>query len=187
VPQDRWLSTREMEAWRAFLHAGIRVLDVLDDELAEQHQLTLADYEVISTLSEQPKGRLRMADLAARALVSRSCLSYRIDGLEARGLVTRQTDPTDRRGTFAVLTAAGRRLVERAAATHVAGVRRHFLDPLATSEQTCLARGLGAVLDRLDARPKPRVPPENDVRTTHGVTVDESAQRTTSRRRTLDP
>jgi DNA-binding MarR family transcriptional regulator len=145
-----WLDEQEMQTWRAFLHASIRVIDQLDAELVEQHELTLADYELLATLSEQPDGRLRMADLAAQALVSKSRLSYRVDRLQERGLVIRQPDAADLRGTFAVLTAAGRRLVNQAAVTHVTGVRTHLLNALAPREQACVTRGLGAVLYRLD-------------------------------------
>jgi DNA-binding MarR family transcriptional regulator len=150
MARPRWLDEQDMQTWRAFLHASIRVIDHLDAELVEHHELTLADYELVTTLSEQPGGRLRMADLAARALVSKSRLSYRVDRLEERGLVMRQPDSADLRGTFAVLTPAGRRLVIKAAVTHVAGVRTHLLDALAPREQACVTRGLGDVLRNLD-------------------------------------
>jgi len=150
MPGTGWLNAREMDAWRSFLHASIRVLDMLDTELVRSHQLTLADYELLSELSEQPEGRLRMAELAARALVSKTRLSYRVDRLEERRLIIRSSDPTDGRGTFACLTAAGRRLVIQVAPTHVAGVRRHLLDPLGAREQACIARALKAVLAQLD-------------------------------------
>jgi DNA-binding MarR family transcriptional regulator len=50
--------------------------------------------------------------------------------MEKRGLVRRDDCEGDKRGTFAVLTAAGMAAIEQAAPSHVENVRRHFLDRL---------------------------------------------------------
>ena len=93
---------------------------------------------------------MRMSELARQALVSPSRLTHRVDRLEAAGVVIRRPCPTDRRGMNAVLTAKGRRLLERAAPTHVEGVRRYVIDPLRASTQRGLVEDLGPVLDELE-------------------------------------
>jgi DNA-binding MarR family transcriptional regulator len=50
--------------------------------------------------------------------------------MESRGLIRRDDCEGDKRGTFAVLTAAGRAAIERVAPDHVENVRRHFIDRL---------------------------------------------------------
>ena len=75
-----------------------------------------------------------MSELAERALFSRSRLSHAVVRLEEGGLVLRETCPTDRRGTFAVLTARGHDVVEGAAPGHVAAVRRMVFDRLGPSQ-----------------------------------------------------
>ncbi|QGG97157.1 MarR family transcriptional regulator [Actinomarinicola tropica] len=120
-------------------------MDQLERELRAEHGLTLADYEILVHLSEAPERRLRMADLADAASVSRSRLTHRVDRMTAQGLVERAPCPTDRRGTFAVLTPAGFSVIEAAAPTHVAGVRRYVVDPLDPAVLDAAGGALGTV------------------------------------------
>ena len=140
-----WLDDKEMEAWQAFLRSSIRLMERLDAEL-EPHGLSLADYEILVHLSGEPSGELRMTELAARTLVSRSGLTRRLDRLVEGGLVARRSCPTDRRGVLAVLTDAGRDRLVRAAPTHVEGVRRHFLSQLHGQDLGSFATALEAVV-----------------------------------------
>lgn len=135
-----------MEAWQAFLRASIQLMDRLDAEL-DCHGVSLADYEILVNLSAEPAGELRMTELAARTLVSRSGLTRRLDRLVESGLVERRNCPTDRRGVFAVLTDQGRRRLHDAAPTHVDGVRRHFISRLQGQDLHALAASLNAVVD----------------------------------------
>ena len=135
-----------MEAWQAFLRASIRLMDRLDAEL-DGHGLSLADYEILVHLSAEAAGELRMTELAARTLVSRSGLTRRLDRLVDSGLVERRNCPTDRRGVFAVLTDDGRRRLKQAAPTHVEGVRRHFISQLAGQDLPALTASLNAVVE----------------------------------------
>ncbi len=135
-----------MDAWQAFLRASTRLTERLDAEL-EPHGLSLADYEILVHLAAEPAAELRMTELAARTLVSRSGLTRRLDRLVESGLVERRSCPTDRRGVLAVLTPAGRRRLEESAPTHVAGVRRHFLSQLRGQDLQALAASLNAVVE----------------------------------------
>jgi DNA-binding MarR family transcriptional regulator len=141
-----WLDEAEMEAWQAFLRASTRLMERLDAELGP-HGISLADYEILLNLAEEPAGELRMTELAARTLVSRSGLTRRLDRLVESGLVERRSCPTDRRGVLAVLTPAGRQRLEESAPTHVEGVRRHFLSQLGNQDLRALAEALTAVVD----------------------------------------
>jgi DNA-binding MarR family transcriptional regulator len=141
-----WLNDTEMEAWQAFLRASIRLMDRLDAEL-DHHGLSLADYEILVHLSGEAAGELRMTELAARTLVSRSGLTRRLDRLVDGGLVERRNCPTDRRGVFAVLTDEGRRRLKEAAPTHVEGVRRHFIAQLSGQDLQKLTASLNAVVE----------------------------------------
>ena len=57
----------------------------------------------------------------------------------AKGLVRRESCPNDRRGSFAVITAEGRALMDETAPHHVAGVRAHFLDQVKPEELAVIA------------------------------------------------
>jgi len=147
-----------MEAWQAFLRASIRLMERLDAEL-EGHGVSLADYEILVHLSAEPAGELRMTELAARTLVSRSGLTRRLDRLVESGLVERRSCPTDRRGVYAVLTPAGRSRLEKAAPTHVEGVRRHFLSQLQGQDLRAFSASLNAVVESSVSQSAPAVRP----------------------------
>ena len=87
----------------------------------------------------------RRRHLADAALVSRSRLTHRVDRMVSKGLVEREACPTDGRGTFAVLTAEGRRTIVAAAPTHVEGVRRYVVDAVPPDELDALGQAMGTV------------------------------------------
>jgi DNA-binding MarR family transcriptional regulator len=141
-----WLSDSEQRVWRRLLAAECRLRERLDRELQEAHGLSFGDYEVLVHLSEAEGASLRMSDLAERLLLSRSGLTRRVDGLVRAGWVERKACPDDGRGSLAVLTGAGLVQLEAAAPTHVRGVRRYLVDPLAESGGwEGLERGLSSV------------------------------------------
>jgi DNA-binding MarR family transcriptional regulator len=65
--------------------------------------------------------------------------------MERAGLVERKQCPSDRRGSNAVLTGVGMRVLREAAPTHVRGVRAHFIDQLSEREIANLAAALTAI------------------------------------------
>lgn len=138
-------SDPRLAAWRAFLEAHARVSRRLDDELREEHSLSLPEYDALLHLASSPAGRLRMNVLADRVLLSRSGVTRLIDRLVADGLVERTACTTDGRGAEAQLTAAGRRRLRDAAPTHLRGIRRYFLETVDPSDLAAIERSLGAV------------------------------------------
>ncbi len=101
--------------------------------------MPLTSYEVLLQLADTPDGSLRMGELADRLFLSRSGLTRLIDRLVKAGLVEREVCESDRRGSYARLTAAGRRRFNAARPTHLRGVREHFLSKLSTRDLDRLA------------------------------------------------
>ena len=101
------LTSAELAAWRGFLRVHAALSKQLDAELEATHGLPLTSYDVLINLQAAPDRRLRMADLAERALLSRSGMTRLVDRLERQGLLARDTCASDARGCFAVLTDAG--------------------------------------------------------------------------------
>jgi DNA-binding MarR family transcriptional regulator len=149
-----WLTEDQQAAWRAVLQVSVVLLERLDAELQAAHGLSLSEYEVFVHLSAAPQRRLRMRELAERALVSRSRLTHTVDRLERRHLVTRERCETDRRGFFAVLTPEGMALLEAAAPTHVAGVRRYLIDRIPPDALPVVTGALDGCLDALAEDPR---------------------------------
>lgn len=134
------LNDVESRAWRGLVRAHDALVKRLDAELEEAHGLSLSSFEVLSALADAPEGRMRMCDLAQSVLLSRSGLTRLVDRLEREGLIARACCHVDARGSYAVLTDAGRRRLEQARPTHLAGVRRDFVAHFSDAELERLAR-----------------------------------------------
>lgn len=141
-PEDTppWLDAREHRAWRAFLTMKDQLDARLASELRQDSGLSSADFAVLVGVSEAPQRRIRAHVLCATLLWEKSRLSKQISRMEARGLVERQSCPSDARGSFIVLTPLGLDTIERAAATHVRRVRAAFFDVLSADQIDQLSR-----------------------------------------------
>src|SRR5215207_8996709 len=146
----RWLNDIEMRAWRGLMTTDRLLFEQLGRELNRESGLSMADYEVMVRLSEADGRRLRMSDLAAAALSSKSRLSHQITRMEEAGWVRRESCPSDRRGAFAVLTDAGYAALVDAAPGHVESVRRNLFDHLTDEQVRQLAEITGVLRARLE-------------------------------------
>lgn len=140
-----WLTPEEMRTWRALVQLIVELLGEQEEALNEGHGITDGEYGVLVHLSEADDHRLRMCDLAQALRLSPSGLTRRIDGLARQGFVTREPSSCDRRAMLAVLTDEGMKKLEAAAPTHVAAVRRSFIDHLDTQQLQSLAETIEAL------------------------------------------
>ena len=146
--QPNWLNPREMKAWRSYIIASRRLLDALDFDL-DQHDLSMADYEVLALLSDAPERKMRMNELAELAMLSKSRLSHRIKVMEGVGWIKRESCPNDKRGYFAVMTDKGFKAIAKAAPDHVESVRSRLLDHLTVKDQEDVTRIFDRVTNKL--------------------------------------
>ena len=145
----RWLNEAEMAAWRSYIVATLRLRQRLHRELADRHDVSLTDYEVLVCLEMQAGQRMRMSELAVLMGSTKSRLSHQVGRLEDAGLVRRVRDPEDKRGVITELTEEGKALLDKAAPTHVEGVREHLIDLLSPEEQATIAAAFDRVLGHL--------------------------------------
>ena len=124
------------------------LFDRLDDDLRQTHDISLVEYEILVRLAERD-GQMRMAALADALAHSRSRVTHTVTRMEKGGLVQRSSSPEDGRGILATLTGKGQALLERAAPTHVAGVRAHLVDLAGNEDFAALGRVMDAVSDHL--------------------------------------
>ena len=150
--EPRWLSGGEQDSWRAYLRGSRMLEEALDRDL-QVLGLQLSEYEIISMLSETPRQRLRMSELAAIVVQSRSRLTHTATRLEKRGWVTREPCEFDRRGVELVLTKEGAKRVLKASIAHVESVQRHLLDVMTPEQFAALGVAMGLVRD---AQSEPR-------------------------------
>src|SRR5664279_5955507 len=72
----RWLDQEQQRSWRAFLVGTTLLMDRLDRDLREHHNLSMPEYEILVRLSEADERRLRMAVLADSVSHSRSRVTH---------------------------------------------------------------------------------------------------------------
>ena len=155
TPETEWLDTDQQHAWRAYVGGTTMLLDRLDRELRQSHDISLPEYEVLVRLSESPDRTLRMAALADAMAYSRSRITHTVARLERAGLIQRGGDPTDRRGVVAQLTDVGFTRLAEAAHTHVTGVREHLVALASGADFAAVGRVFDAVTDHLAAEHGP--------------------------------
>jgi DNA-binding MarR family transcriptional regulator len=122
------LNAKEEAFLRAFGRAILAVPRALDADLLREQGMSMSEYSALMFLSEAPRRRLRMGDLALASALSLSGMSRIVDRLEGRSLVRRERCSSDARGWEAVLTNAGFERLQQAWPTHLASVRRHVID-----------------------------------------------------------
>jgi DNA-binding MarR family transcriptional regulator len=118
-------------------------------------QLTFARYEVLMLLCFSRTGALPITRMGERLMVHPTGITKLVDKLEQQGLVAREPNPDDRRGTLARITPAGRRLA--AEATEAVTAQR-FGVPLEGDELARLVELLGRFRRRAGDPHAPAVP-----------------------------
>jgi DNA-binding MarR family transcriptional regulator len=128
-----------LQAWRSYLQSHASILRVLDAELVAEHAMTTRDYEVLLYLAQAPDRRLPMSALAESTMLTRSGITRLVDGLVGGGLIERVACQRDARVSYARLTDAGYEKLREAGCTHVASIRRMFLEHFTGDELEQLA------------------------------------------------
>ena len=131
------------DAWRGVLFASARVLRIAEADLIAREGFPLTWLDVLAQLYDAPDNGLRMQELEARALFTRSGLTRLVDRIEAAGLVRRERVSGDRRGVRVVLTAEGRRRHDTAFGDHNRLIEREFGRRLTPDQQRAVADALG--------------------------------------------
>lgn len=130
------------DAWRGVLFASAKVLRVAELDLIDREGFPLTWLDVLAQLYDASDDGLRMQELEARSLFTRSGLTRLVDRIEAAGLVRRQPVPGDRRGVRVLLTPEGRRRHDQAFADHLRVIEREFGRRLTLQQQEAVADAL---------------------------------------------
>src|ERR671917_205101 len=145
------LDGKREAAWRSLITAHAVVVEKVERALLEAGLPPLGWYDVLLELSAAPECRLRMHELARAVVLSRSGLTRLVDRLEKEGLLRREPDPEDGRGSFAVLTDEGARMREKIWPIYAEGIAKHFGAHISDEEAEFLTQVLRRV--RSTARP----------------------------------
>jgi DNA-binding MarR family transcriptional regulator len=140
--------------WRAFVRAQAHVSRRLDEDLRNEHGMSLQEYGALLILVESPGHRLRMGRLADSLTLSKSGATRLIDRLVADGLVARVSCSSDARGAEAELTERGVDRLRTAAPTHLRGIAEYFLSPIGETDLEVIERTMGEVAACAGGRPR---------------------------------
>lgn len=141
-----WREDDIVSAWSALLRLHAALVPRIDSELQRATGLPLAWYDVLLELDAAPQQRLRMLDLGAAVVLSRTRVSRVVDELEHEGYVRREPNPDDRRSAFAVLTPAGRGAFRTGAPIYLDSIRQHLGTRLTKQQAAQLRRLLELAL-----------------------------------------
>jgi MarR family 2-MHQ and catechol resistance regulon transcriptional repressor len=115
---DRDLS---LKLWVVLARANQAVAARSRDDI-ERHGLTASEFGTLEVLYH--KGDLPVGEIRSRVLLTSGSMTYVVDKLAGRGLVTRRHCPQDQRVTYVGLTPAGRRLVASIFPEHAEAIRQ---------------------------------------------------------------
>nr|WP_296774329.1 MarR family winged helix-turn-helix transcriptional regulator [Rhodococcus sp. (in: high G+C Gram-positive bacteria)] len=130
-----------VDAWEALFRSQVSLMRrFTSDDIWDP--ISLREYDVLFTLSKCSPTKLRLHDLNNEILLSQPSLSRLCERLDKLGLVTREPDPDDKRGTVVVLTDDGLAMQRDIGRKHAARIRRYVGgalndEELATLEALC--------------------------------------------------
>ena len=133
-----------LEAWSSLLRSHATLMRRLETDLEQETGLALADFDVLAQLAVAG-GELRMTDLAAHALISRSGMTRRVARLVDESLVRRIAADGDARGVVVSLTEGGVARLAETAPVHLRGIRHLFVEQLDDQELAALKNALDKV------------------------------------------
>jgi DNA-binding MarR family transcriptional regulator len=134
----------EVDAFVAAFDEFVRAAKRARARVETDAALSPSQYDLLAPLAEGDVLGLR--ELARAAGVSAPTATRMLDGVQARGLVTRERCAADRRAVRVALTEAGRAAVREHRARMVAR-RRALFDRLAPGEREVAARVLARLAD----------------------------------------
>jgi DNA-binding MarR family transcriptional regulator len=141
MPSSTWRDDDYLAAWSALLRLHASLVPVIDAELVEATGMPLGWYDVLLELNAAVGRRLRMTELGAVTVLSRTRVSRVVDELERAGYVSRIANPDDLRSWFAQLTPAGQTAFRKAAPRYMRSIRSH-LGALLSAQEAATFRGL---------------------------------------------
>ena len=142
------------QAYARFVVAHALVTERIEAALAAADLPSLDWYDVLWVLESSREDRLRMADLARRAVFSRSNLTRLADRMEKERLIERGDCLEDGRGTVCAITAKGRVLRARMWTVYRREIELLFGAHLSAREAADMARIFERMISSLRGKPK---------------------------------
>jgi MarR family transcriptional regulator, 2-MHQ and catechol-resistance regulon repressor len=144
-------SEHALEPWVCLHRGHAAVRRSVAAKLQVAHGLTVNDFEALVLLARADGHFMRRVDLANALQLTASGVTRLLDGLEEQGLVRKKACSTDGRVTYAVLTKAGQRRLEKASSAHAATIKALFEKHYTPRELALLAELLARLPEAVPA------------------------------------
>ncbi len=145
-------SAAALKAWVVLARAYLAISRHVAADVA-RYELTSSEFGILEALYH--KGPLLLGDLQRKILVTSGGVTYLVDRLERKGLVTRESFPGDKRSRFAVLTPEGSALIKHIFPGHARRLAK-VLGALSPKEQKRLTGMLRELGKGAEKEPLPR-------------------------------
>jgi MarR family 2-MHQ and catechol resistance regulon transcriptional repressor len=131
-----------LKTWVVLARAYLAIYKHVAADVA-RYDLTASEFGILEALFH--KGPLLIGDLQKKILVTSGGVTYLVNRLIAKGLVTRESFPGDKRSRFAVLTPEGSALIKRIFPGHAKRIAKVMgeLSPKEQKRVTAMLRKLG--------------------------------------------
>jgi MarR family transcriptional regulator, 2-MHQ and catechol-resistance regulon repressor len=148
-------SATALKAWVVLARAYLAISAHVAADVA-RHELTASEFGILEALYH--KGPLLLGELQKKILVTSGGVTYLVNRLAAKGLLTRESFPGDKRSRFAVLTPEGSALIKQIFPAHARRLSKVMsaISPKEQKRLTGLLRTLGKGAER---EPTPRERP----------------------------
>lgn len=133
-----------VEGWESLFRAQVAVMRRFKRNFRSA-DLSMGEYDVLYNLTLFPGRRLRLHELNKHILLTQPSLSRLVERMEQRGLVRRERDIDDGRGTVVVMTDHGAELQLRVGREHAEAIALYVGTALNAEE----LRALRMLCDKL--------------------------------------
>ena len=142
-------------AWLRMLEAHTHLIELMEADLRRDCGVPLVWYDIMIKIWVAPGRRIRMAELAEQALLSRSWLTRRVVQLEEAGLVIRTGAGDDGRGVLVEMTSTGLETFARMEESHARSIARHFSAHVSQDEARVMSAAFARIAGATGAAPTP--------------------------------
>ena len=136
--------------WSVFNSTSSRLNQKLYTNIRASFNIHHSWFDVLKALYFAPDYKLKMNEIAERAVMSGSGLTRLIDRMIEAGFIVRELSSSDRRVVEAVLTDAGKQKIEEILPKYQEWVQQLFLEHLSQDEAETLASIFENCLTRLN-------------------------------------
>lgn len=143
------MAEKKPDAWASFFMSFNRIHAGMEDTMKAHGLPGLEIYDVLWVLEKAPPHGLRFNELGKKTFLSRSNVTRLAERLEEQGLIERHRCPSDRRGVYAALTPAGKKLRQEMWKTYGRLIKERFTDQLTEADQVNLVKILDKVWNPL--------------------------------------